>query len=150
MLLFYLNKYLTQVTKVKFLTCVAFQKMSNLRYRKLKQEGEEDEVDGSDFDNSQFEKPKAKVPWKAISYAVILLLIGTILLTIGCLIVTGHIDQEKHNERFWPLILLGALLFIPGIVELINISTVKNQNYLETQKTTKMSRVLFCLLSEFW
>jgi len=88
--------------------------MSNLRYRKLKQEGEEDEVDGSDFDNSQFEKPKTKVPWKAISYAVILLLIGTILLTIGCLIVTGHIDQEKHNERFWPMILLGALMFIPG------------------------------------
>ena len=138
MLLFDLDKYLKQVTKVKFLTCVAFQKMSNLRYRKLKQEGEEDEVDGSDFDNSQFEKPKTKVPWKAISYAVILLLIGTILLTIGCLIVTGHIDQEKHNERFWPMILLGALMFIPGIVELINISTVK------TKITLKLRRPLKC------
>ena len=118
--------------------------MSNLRYRKLKQEDEQDEVDGSDFDKSQFEKPKTKVPWIAISYAVILLLIGTILLTIGCLIVTGHVDQEKHNERFWSLILLGALMFIPGIVELINISQYsKNQNYLETQKTTE--KVNICM-----
>ena len=113
--------------------------MSNLRYRKLKNE-DEDDVDaghGSDFDNSQFEKTPAKVPWKAITYALILLLVGTILLTIGSLIVTGHIDQEKHNERFWSLILLGALMFIPGIVELINISTVKTKITLKLRRPLK-------------
>ena len=60
-----------------------------------------------------------------------------ILLTIGCLIVTDHVDQEKHNERFWSLILLGALMFIPGIVELINISTVKTKITLKLRRPLK-------------
>ena len=96
--------------------------MSNIRYRKLAtKEGdgnasddEVDTIDGAEYEATQYDRPSAKVPWKGVLYACVLFLGGTTLLTIGCLIVTGHIDQEKHSERFWPLILLGALMFIPG------------------------------------
>lgn len=92
--------------------------MSNVRYRKLPTHDHDcqdtDETDGSDFTSQQFDRPAAKIPWRAISYAVILFVGGTVLLAIGSLIMTGHIDSEKHGERFWPLVLLGALMFIPG------------------------------------
>ena len=41
-----------------------------------------------DFIPAQFVRQPAKVPWKAVIYAVILLLIGTGLLIAGCLIGT--------------------------------------------------------------
>ena len=94
--------------------------MSEVRYRKLNQN--ESEVDESDrvsasheeFLAQQYERPPTKVPWKAIIYALILFILGSALLIAGSLIVTGHIDPVKHSERFWPLILLGSLMFIPG------------------------------------
>jgi len=93
----------------------------SVRYRKLNQnsDSEEDEVDScsvdsaEDFIPAQFEKPPTQVPWKAVIYAVVLFFLGTLLLTIGCLIVTGHIES-KYGDRFWPLILLGSLMFLPG------------------------------------
>ena len=93
--------------------------MSEVRYRKLNQNEDIEDVDGpqersDEFLTQQYEKPPTKVPWKAVIYALILFILGCILLTAGCLIVTGHIDPVKHNERFWPLILLGSLMFIPG------------------------------------
>ena len=56
---------------------------------------------------------KIKIPWKAITYAALLFIGGTFLLTMGCLLVTGVI-HEKYGDRTWPLIILGALMFIPG------------------------------------
>ena len=96
--------------------------MSNIRYRKLRTEDEVDcrdpeeasESESEDFVSKQFEKRSARVPWRAIIYAAVLLVGGTVLLVLGSLIVTGHLDPEVHGERFWPLILLGGLLFIPG------------------------------------
>lgn len=91
--------------------------MSQVRYRKLATKDNDfdtDETDGSEILSSQFEKPPVKIPWKAIIYACVLLIGGSVLLVIGCLIVTGHIDPDEHNERFWPLIFLGAIMFIPG------------------------------------
>ena len=94
--------------------------MSEVRYRKLNQDDnyveETDSVSQNheDFLAQQFEKPATKVPWKGVIYALILFLLGSGLLLAGCLIVTGHIDPVEHNERFWPLILLGSLMFIPG------------------------------------
>lgn len=62
----------------------------------------------------QFEIRKKTVPWKAIGYAIGLFVIGTALLIAGCLIHTGHVDNEKYGDRLWPLIIFGALMFIPG------------------------------------
>ena len=93
--------------------------MSNIRYRRLAQQEATDETDtnstsNEDFQACQFERLPVAIPWKAIAYAAALLLLGSLLLGTGCLIVAGYLDPETHNERFWPLILLGSLLFIPG------------------------------------
>lgn len=92
--------------------------MSSVRYRKLRtdEQRDTDETDSSrsDFVSSQFERPAAKTPWRAILYAAVLLLGGSVLLVLGSMIVTGHLDPDTHGERFWPLVLLGGLMFIPG------------------------------------
>ena len=56
----------------------------------------------------QFEIRKKTVPWKAIGYAIGLFVIGTALLIAGCLIHTGHVDNEVRFE----LIFCGALKFV--------------------------------------
>ena len=60
-----------------------------------------------------FQSPAAAIPWKSVCLAAILFVFGTALLVIGSLLVTGHID-EQYSDRTWPLIILGALMFIPG------------------------------------
>jgi len=62
----------------------------------------------------QFELKKRPIPWKAIGYAIILFVVGTILLVTGSLIHIGHVDNEKYGDRLWPLIIFGSLMFIPG------------------------------------
>ena len=44
----------------------------------------------------QFLKPPVRVPWKAIIYAFILFVFGTVLLTVGCLI--GKIRIFNFNK----------------------------------------------------
>ncbi|XP_043460986.1 transmembrane protein 230 isoform X1 [Leptopilina heterotoma] len=65
------------------------------------------------FVDSQFVQPPVKIPWKAIILAAMLFIGGTVMLVMGSLIVSGHIDT-KYSDRMWPLIILGALMFIPG------------------------------------
>ena len=45
----------------------------------------------------QFYLKKRPVPWKAIAYAIILFVLGTILLLCGCLIHVGHIDHNVSH-----------------------------------------------------
>ncbi|XP_011056243.1 PREDICTED: transmembrane protein 230 isoform X2 [Acromyrmex echinatior] len=59
----------------------------------------------NDFFDSQFVSPPIKIPWKAIMLAVLLFIGGTIMLIMGSLI---------YSDRIWPVIILGALMFIPG------------------------------------
>ncbi|KAG5333709.1 TM230 protein, partial [Acromyrmex charruanus] len=63
--------------------------------------------------NLIFVRPPIKIPWKAIMLAVLLFIGGTIMLIMGSLIVSGQIDS-KYSDRIWPVIILGALMFIPG------------------------------------
>ncbi|XP_012222373.1 transmembrane protein 230 isoform X1 [Linepithema humile] len=70
------------------------------------------ETDNGFFD-SQFVSPPVKIPWKAITLAALLFVGGAVMLIMGSLIVSGHIDS-KYSDRMWPVIILGALMFIPG------------------------------------
>ncbi|XP_031777744.1 uncharacterized protein LOC100114926 isoform X2 [Nasonia vitripennis] len=57
------------------------------------------------FVDSQFVSPPIKIPWKAITLATLLFVGGTVMLVTGSLI---------YSDRMWPIIILGALMFIPG------------------------------------
>ncbi|OWR53980.1 transmembrane protein 230-like [Danaus plexippus] len=69
--------------------------------------------DDSGFSDAQFEVPPLKIPWKALSLAAFLFVVGTSLLIVGSLIVTGQIDT-KYSDRLWPMIVLGCIMFLPG------------------------------------
>ncbi|XP_033633159.1 transmembrane protein 230-like [Asterias rubens] len=68
---------------------------------------------GDGYIDLQFQRRPLKIPWRSIGVACLLLAMGTTLLTIGALLVSGHIDN-KHSDRMWPVLILGMLLFIPG------------------------------------
>ncbi|XP_077992582.1 transmembrane protein 230-like [Glandiceps talaboti] len=61
----------------------------------------------------QFRKPPIKVPVKAIALALFLFLLGSLLIVIGSMLLSGYIDA-KYSDRTWPLLIIGTLLFIPG------------------------------------
>ncbi|KAJ8958809.1 hypothetical protein NQ318_019567 [Aromia moschata] len=65
------------------------------------------------FTDAQFLVPAQKIPWKAIILATMLLIAGTSLLVFGFMVVMGHISIQ-YAGRMWPMIILGALMFIPG------------------------------------
>lgn len=70
-------------------------------------------ITGDGFSDMQFEKQPPKVPYKAIGLAVVLFLVGTTLIVVGALLLTGIISA-KYADRTWPVLILGALMFIPG------------------------------------
>ncbi|KFM82151.1 hypothetical protein X975_06272, partial [Stegodyphus mimosarum] len=80
---------------------------SSARYHKLTKSD-----DG--FVDLQFQKPQSKIPWGGIILALFLFIAGTLLITFASLLFTGHING-KHTEGAWPLLILGALMFIPGV-----------------------------------
>ena len=54
-------------------------------------------IDRDAFLPEQFEIKKRPVPWKAIGYAIGLFVVGTACLIAGCLIHTGHVDNEVQK-----------------------------------------------------
>ncbi|XP_077287064.1 transmembrane protein 230 [Arctopsyche grandis] len=85
------------------------KKHSNYSYSKL--------ADREDFTDEQFQLPPTKIPWKAICLATFLCCVGFVLLLIGSLIITGHIDSQ-YSDRMWSLIVLGVIMFLPGFYHL--------------------------------
>eukprot|EP00039_Didymoeca_costata_P007484 m.100438 g.100438 ORF g.100438 m.100438 type:complete len:110 (+) comp13707_c1_seq1:121-450(+) len=81
------------------------KRASKVRYRKVK--------DDNDWIPQQFEKAPVKVPYKAIAYAIVLFVVGTLLLCFGSFLYTGY-KMKQDQERGLPMIILGALAFIPG------------------------------------
>lgn len=88
-------------------------KMSRLRFGRQHDGYAKVPTDDSGFSDAQFDMPPARIPWKAITLATFLFIVGTILLIVGSLIVTGHIDT-KYSDRLWPMIVLGGIMFLPG------------------------------------
>ena len=65
------------------------------------------------FSCFQFRTKPPKVPWRSIGVACVMFVMGSALLIVGALLVSGHISN-KYRDRLWPVIVLGAMLFIPG------------------------------------
>ena len=55
-----------------------------------------------------------KIPYKAIGLAVFLFTLGTIMCVIGGLLLSGIYIDQKYNDRTWPVLCLGLIMFIPG------------------------------------
>ncbi|XP_005991946.1 transmembrane protein 230 [Latimeria chalumnae] len=82
---------------------------SKVKYSKLA-----DSDDG--YIDLQFKKSPPKVPYKAIALATILFLIGTLLIVIGALLLTGYINGA--SDKTWPVMIIGILVFVPGFYHL--------------------------------
>ena len=53
------------------------------------------------FTPAQFKsREEETVPWKAVGLAAVLFVLGSLLLTAGCLIHTGHVDNEIYGDRY--------------------------------------------------
>jgi len=55
-----------------------------------------------------------KVPYKAICLALFLFFLGTVMCVIGGLLLSGVYIDQKYNDRTWPVLCLGLIMFIPG------------------------------------
>lgn len=64
---------------------------SNVQYSQL------DQVDGGYADcqfQQQFQQQSYKIPWKAVTLAILLCFGGLFMLVFGSLIVSGHVDTK--------------------------------------------------------
>ncbi|KAK2840982.1 hypothetical protein Q7C36_012561 [Tachysurus vachellii] len=84
---------------------------SNVRYSKLAS-------DDDGYIDLQFKKSPPKVPYKAIGLAAVLFLIGSVLITIGALLLAGYFEVKDHLERTIPVLIIGILVFLPGFYHL--------------------------------
>ncbi|GIY13690.1 transmembrane protein 230 [Caerostris darwini] len=83
------------------------KKVTNARYHRLTR------IDDG-FVDLQYEKQKPKMPWGGIILAVFLFLSGSLLIALSSLLFTGHLNGQ-YSEGAWPLLILGILMFIPGV-----------------------------------
>ena len=55
-----------------------------------------------------------KIPYKSIMLAIVLFTIGTVLLVVGSLLVSGFWVPAEYADRTIPVLILGCIAFIPG------------------------------------
>ena len=55
-----------------------------------------------------------KIPYKSIMLAIVLFTIGTVLLVVGSLLVSGIWVPAEYADRTIPVLILGCIAFIPG------------------------------------
>mmetsp|Transcript_7718 Transcript_7718/g.10429 ORF Transcript_7718/g.10429 Transcript_7718/m.10429 type:complete len:121 (-) Transcript_7718:224-586(-) len=55
------------------------------------------------------------IPWKAISLALFLLVIGCLLIVYGIIGISSH--KKSSSEKAYGLLVLGLLTFLPGFHE---------------------------------
>ncbi|XP_076859685.1 transmembrane protein 230b [Brachyhypopomus gauderio] len=84
---------------------------SKVRYSKLSS-------DDDGYIDLQFKRSPPKVPYKAITLAAVLFLIGSILIIIGALLLAGYFDIQDHRDRTIPVLIIGILVFLPGFYHL--------------------------------
>ena len=78
------------------------------KYRKFRES-----LDDGGFSSEQFQEPEARIPFRAITLAVFLLLAGSAALTLSLLSLAGHVSAIP-NEGPAVLMALGLLMFVPG------------------------------------
>ncbi|XP_055837231.1 transmembrane protein 230 [Episyrphus balteatus] len=71
-----------------------------------------DTADGISADQFDVE-PERKIPWKQMFLITGFMIFGGISITLSILISAGYFDA-KYEDRVWPLLMLGILMFIPG------------------------------------
>uniref|UniRef100_L7M5U7 Transmembrane protein 230 n=3 Tax=Rhipicephalus TaxID=426455 RepID=L7M5U7_RHIPC len=79
---------------------------SNVKYQRMQRTD-----DG--FVDIQFQKTLSRVPKKAIALATCLFIGGSALIVLASFIFAGFFDP-KYDDSSWPVLVLGALMFIPG------------------------------------
>lgn len=80
------------VTLSMLLSVQVLLKMT-VRYKKLT--STYDTPSGAEkYIDLQFKKPPTRIPWKAIGVATTLFIIGSTLITVGALLLSGHIDAK--------------------------------------------------------
>ncbi|CAF1348964.1 unnamed protein product, partial [Didymodactylos carnosus] len=67
----------------------------------------------SQYTDLQFKEKPGKAPIRAIILAIMLFILGSIMISIGALMLTGYI-RTQYRDRTWPLILVGTIVFLPG------------------------------------
>ncbi|XP_041476957.1 transmembrane protein 230-like [Lytechinus variegatus] len=80
---------------------------TDIKYQRMKS------PTGDGYTALQFKKRPVKIPWRSITVAIVLFIFGSALLCVGALLLSGHISS-KYNDRLWPIMILGVLLFVPG------------------------------------
>ena len=67
------------------------------------------------YHDDQFEDSvPMKAPVKSIVIAMVLFVLGTIMLTVGSLMLAGVMGQGIGSFRPTPLMVIGSIIFIPG------------------------------------
>lgn len=103
---------------------------SRVKYTKLKETVDEEENPKSssskssiqrgkksdqDYYDDQFEDTTPiRAPIKSICIAIILFVVGSIMLTLGSLMLAGVMSQGNGSFRAAPLMVIGSMIFIPG------------------------------------
>ncbi|CAF0937177.1 unnamed protein product [Didymodactylos carnosus] len=65
------------------------------------------------YSDLQFKEKPVKPPVRAIVLAIALFICGSVMISLGALMLTGYI-KTQYSDRTWPLILVGTIVFLPG------------------------------------